>query len=45
MYSGVSEPFCVERDAEVLLFDFSILLSCMKKNGNLNVLDFAGGTS
>lgn len=44
MYSGVTEPFCVGRDAEVLLFDFSIVLSCMKKNGNLNVLDFAGGT-
>ena len=44
MVPGINEPFCVDRDVSRLLFDLSILLSCMKKTDNLNVLDFAGGS-
>lgn len=44
MFSEVNEPFCVGRSADRLLFDLAILLSCIKKAKNRNVLDFAGGT-
>ncbi|MFX0199902.1 MAG: class I SAM-dependent methyltransferase [Candidatus Hodarchaeota archaeon] len=44
MFSEINEPFCAGRDASRLLFDLSILLSCIKEIDNRNILDFAGGT-
>ncbi len=40
---GAEPDIVVNRDVSRLLFDFSLLLSCIKKTKNLNVLDFAGG--
>lgn len=42
---GVTEPFSSGRAAPRLLFDFSVMLSCIKENNeNKRVLDFACGT-
>jgi len=43
VYSEINEPFGPDRDVSRLLFDFSILFSCIKQTGNLRLLDFAGG--
>jgi len=40
----INEPIGVGRDVSRLLFDLSILLSCLKTGDNINILDFAGGT-
>jgi hypothetical protein len=44
MTREIDEPFCVGRDVSRLLFDFSILISCITETDNPNVLDFAGGS-
>ncbi|OGJ52273.1 hypothetical protein A2335_02510 [Candidatus Peregrinibacteria bacterium RIFOXYB2_FULL_32_7] len=42
---GVTEPFSSKRAISRLLFDFSIMLSCIKEHdNNKNILDFACGT-
>lgn len=43
-FSEIKEPFAEGRDISRMLFDFSILISCIKKTDNLKILDFAGGT-
>jgi ubiquinone/menaquinone biosynthesis C-methylase UbiE len=40
----IKEPFCSGREAYRLLFDFSILLSCIRNSDNRRILDFAGGS-
>ena len=44
LFSEIKEPFDVGRDISRLLFDFSILISCIRRTDNLKILDFAGGT-
>src|SRR3989339_1471727 len=42
---GVTEPFSSKRAISRLLFDFSIMVSCIKEHdNNKNILDFACGT-
>jgi ubiquinone/menaquinone biosynthesis C-methylase UbiE len=40
----IREPFCSGREAHRLLFDFSILMSCILNSDNRRILDFAGGS-
>jgi ubiquinone/menaquinone biosynthesis C-methylase UbiE len=44
LFPEIKEPFDVDRDISRLLFDFSILISCIRKTDNMKILDFAGGT-
>jgi len=40
----IKEPFCSGREAYRQLFDFSILMSCIRNSDNRRILDFAGGS-